>query len=73
MGLSAHQPMRVTNGIQKSRNWMLMSIARASAMVSGGSGALTKLRRLERMMNQRAMVPSAEKETRGRRMIPNHL
>ena len=73
MGLSTHQPMSVTNGVQKSRNWMLMSIARASAMVSGGSGALTKLRRLERMMNQSAMVPSAENETRGRRMIPNHL
>ncbi len=45
-GLFNHQPRRVTNGIQKSKNWMLKSLATA---------------------------PSAEKDTIGRRTMPNHL
>ena len=73
MGLFSHQPRRVTNGIQNSKNWMLMSIARASARVSGGCGAVKKCRRLERMKNTMATAPSAEKDTMGRRIMPNHL
>ncbi len=74
MGLLVHQPRSVTNGIQKSRNWMLMSIARAWARLSGGCGVLRKNAfndwRTKKVM---AMVASAEKDTIGRRMMPNHL
>ena len=73
IGLLSHQPRRVTNGIQKSRNWMLKSMARASARRSGGCGAVKKRRRKERKKNTMAMAPSAEKDTIGRRTIPNHL
>jgi hypothetical protein len=34
---------------------------------------LKKCRRRVRMKNTTEMVPSAEKDTRGRRMMPNHL
>ena len=73
MGLFSHQPRSVTNGIQKSKNWMLMSIARASARRSGFSGAVKNCRKLERMKNTMATAPSAEKDTMGRRTMPNHL
>ena len=73
MGLFTHQPRRVTTGIQNSKNWMLKSIARASARRSGGSGAVMNCRRKERRKNTMAMAPSAEKDTIGRRMMPNHL
>jgi 3-methyladenine DNA glycosylase AlkD len=73
MGLFSHQPSRVTNGIQKSKNWMLKSIARASARRSGGCGAEKKRRNKERRKNAMATAPSAEKDTTGRRMMPNHL
>jgi hypothetical protein len=75
MGLFSHQPRRVTNGIQKSKNWMLKSIARASARRSGGCGTVTvkKRRRRERRKNTIAMAPLAEKDTIGRRTMPNHL
>jgi hypothetical protein len=73
IGLFSHQPRSVTNGVQKSRNWMLMSIARASARMSGSDGARKKWRRQERMKNQMARTASAEKDTRGRSTMPNHL
>lgn len=73
MGLFTHQPRRVTNGIQNSKNWMLKSIARASARRSGGDGVEMKRRRKECKKNTIATAPSAEKDTIGRRMMPNHL
>ena len=73
MGLFSHQPRRVTNGIQKSKNWMLKSIARVSARRSGGSGFVMKRRRKVRRKYTMATAPSAEKDTNGRRMMPNHL
>ena len=73
MGLFNHHPRSVTNGIQKSKNWMLKSIARASARRSGGCGAVIKRRRKERRKNAMATAASAEKDTIGRRMMPNHL
>jgi 3-methyladenine DNA glycosylase AlkD len=73
MGLFTHQPRRVTNGIQKSKNWMLKSIARVSARRFGGSGASMKRLRKERRKYTIATAPSAEKDTIGRRTMPNHL
>jgi len=73
IGLFNHQPSNVTNGIQNSRNWMLKSIARASARIFGSDGALKKWRRQDRMKNQIARTASAEKDTTERRTIPNHL
>jgi len=52
---------------------MLRSIARASARMFGSDGALKKWRRQDRMKNQIARTASAEKDTMGRRTIPNHL
>ena len=69
----SHQPSSVRNGVQKSRNWMLMSIARASARMFGSDGARKKWRRQERMKNQMARTASAENDTIGRRTMPNHL
>jgi hypothetical protein len=74
MGLLVHQPRSVTTGIQKSRNWMLMSIARAWARLSGGCGVLRMNAFSDwRMKNVMATVASAEKDTIGRRTMPNHL
>jgi hypothetical protein len=73
MGLFSHQPRRVTNGIQKSKNWMLKSIARVSARRFGGCGVEMKRRRKERRKYTMAIAPSAEKDTNGRRTMPNHL
>jgi len=72
IGLFNHQPSNATNGIQNSRNWMLKSIARASARIFGSDGALKKWRRQDRMKNQIASTASAENDTTGRRTIPNH-
>ena len=66
----SHQPSNVRNGVQKSRNWMLMSIARASPRMFGSDGARKKWCRQERMKNQMARTASAEKDTR---TMPNHL
>ena len=52
---------------------MLKSIARARAKRSGGSGAMKNCRRLERMKNTMATVPSTEKDTNGSKMMLNHL
>ena len=73
MGLFSHQPRRVTNGIQKSKTWMLKSIVHASVRRSGGCGTGRKRRRKERRKYTTAMVPSAEKDTDVRRTMPNYL
>jgi hypothetical protein len=75
MGLLVHQPRSVRNGIQKSRNWMLMSIARAWARLSGGGGSRKRKYALSvwRAKYVTATVASAENDTIGRRTIPNHL
>jgi hypothetical protein len=73
MGLFSHKPKRVTNGIQESKIWMLKSIARALARRSGGCGTEKKRRRKERRKYTMATAPSAEKDTIGRRTMPNHL
>jgi hypothetical protein len=52
---------------------MLKSIARPSAMEFGGDAAVKNCRKLERTKNTMARVPSAEKDTKGRRTMPNHL
>ena len=69
----SHQPSNVTNGIQNNRNWMLRSIARASARMFGSDGLPKMWRRLERTKKQMARTASAEKDTMGRRTMPNHL
>ena len=75
MGLLVHQPRSVRNGVQKSRNWMLMSIARAWARLSGGICELMRKYDFSvwRVKNVTATTPSAEKDTIGRRTMPNHL
>ena len=74
-GLLVHQPRRVRNGIQKSRNWMLMSIARAWARLSGGGGGWKPKYTFSDWRMKKVMVTAAvaEKDTIGRRTIPNHL
>ena len=54
---------------------MLMSIARAWARLSGGCGELKRkyVFNVWRMKNVTATVASAEKDTIGRRTMPNHL
>ena len=54
---------------------MLMSIARAWARLSGGEGVLKRKYALShwRMKNVTATAASAEKDTIGRRTMPNHL
>jgi len=73
MGLLAHHPRSVTTGVQKSRNWMLMSIARAEARVSGGGSGRTNALSDWRMKKVMVTIASAEKDTIGRRTMPNHL
>ena len=52
---------------------MLKSIARLSTMEFGGDGVVKNCRMLERMKKTTARVPSAEKDIKGRREMPNHL
>ena len=72
-GLLDHHPMRIRSGIQKSVNWILRSMERASATVVGGSGTLKNCRRFVLIKYTTASVPFAEKDTNGRSTRPNHL
>jgi hypothetical protein len=52
---------------------MLRSMARALANVAGGVGRPRKKWNVERIKKVMATAPSAENETIGRRIRPNHL
>jgi hypothetical protein len=52
---------------------MLKSIARVSTRRFGGCGAVVKRRRKERRKYTMAAAPLGEKDTNGRRTMPNHL
>lgn len=45
IGLCVHQASNTNKGVQKSRNCILKSIARALAMVTGGGGVPKKIRK----------------------------
>ena len=69
-----HHPSSTRNGIQNSANWMLRSIARAFASSCGSIVRLPRRWFTTRFAKKTsATQPSAEKETMGRRMRPNHL
>ena len=73
-GFEIHHASKMRNGTQKRVNCMLRSIARALARVEGTMVFLPKMWfTAERRKNTTATVPSAEKETNGRMMRPNHL
>lgn len=70
-----HQASKIRKGIQKRVNWILRSMARALASSEGTSPESNPkiFFSTERTKNTTAIVPSAENDTRGRRIRPNHL
>jgi hypothetical protein len=72
-GLPVNQAIKINNGIQKSANWMEVSIAREFANWLGSRGVPKKCRSVYRIKYMTVTTASAEKDIMGSKIMPNHL